>query len=97
MEMRTHWATVTDGFREYHWEVVDSVDEVAMAFDAAALAMGLDPHGEASADAREKAVTLAHLVKVSTVGDVLRIEDARQTVHETLIEAGLKAFGSARQ
>lgn len=95
--MRTHWATVTDGHREYHWEVVDSLDEVATAFDAAALTMGLDPHGEASADAREKAMTLAHLVKVSTVGDVLRVDDAWHTVNVTLLEAGLKAPGTTRQ
>lgn len=95
--MRTRWATVTDDFREYNWEVVDSVEDVATAFDAEALRMGLDPHCEASTSARARAMTLAHLLMISTVGDVLRVEDAWHTVNVVLLDAGLKAPGSTRQ
>ncbi|WP_419953952.1 hypothetical protein [Methylobacterium sp.] len=89
MELRTHWVTIKDGFREYDLEVVNSIDDLALAFDAKAKAKGVELDDTPVANARSTMMVLAHQIKYSTVGDVLQVEYAYQMLSDALTQAGI--------
>lgn len=89
--MRTSIATIASYYRTRPADVVEhvTIEDLLAAFDARAEAAGMEADDELVVMARRGLANLAHCIRVSTWGSVLRLEAATSSLAKALEACGI--------